>query len=340
MSELTTRFTAAYGCKHPIACAGLAFAGMWPKLPIAVGEAGGLGALGVGALPPPMTAAFVKEIKAATPAPLNVNFITIFADDAHLDAALEAGPDIISFHWGHPPKAWIDRINGAGLKVWEQVGGPDAAKRALDDGVDLIVAQGSEAGGHNYAEAPTFVLTPQIVDAADGALVLAAGGVSDGRGLAAALALGADGVWVGTRFAASEEANTTEDYRARVLAASAGDTTLSSIFGRHIPDFNPMRVLKTPFVASFEGREEEAPADVEAQPVIGESRLGEMRIPLNRFSNALAMADAEGDFDEMPHLVGEGAALIHEVKPVRQIIDEMTAEAASILGRLAPDSRA
>jgi NAD(P)H-dependent flavin oxidoreductase YrpB (nitropropane dioxygenase family) len=119
--------------------------------------------------------------------------------------AVAAGVAVVSFHWEHPPRSWIDRLHAAGVQVFEQVGSVDGARRAVDDGVDVVVAQGREAGGHNFATLPTFVLVPAVVDAVAPALVLAAGGVTDGRGLAAALMLGADGAWVGTRLVASVE---------------------------------------------------------------------------------------------------------------------------------------
>jgi NAD(P)H-dependent flavin oxidoreductase YrpB (nitropropane dioxygenase family) len=113
---------------------------------------------------------------------------------------------VVSFHWGHPPQEYVARLHDAGIKVWEQVGSVDAAKESVDSGIDLIIAQGSEAGGHNYGSLPTFVLVPSILEAIAPTSVLAAGGVATGRQLAAALVLGADGVSIGTRFVASQEA--------------------------------------------------------------------------------------------------------------------------------------
>ncbi len=200
---LRTRFTDAYGLDTPIAQAGMAFVGMTPDLAVAVSNAGALGSLGVGLMPAPALAQTVAAIQAGTCNPFNVNFITIFTDQAQIDAVCAAGVAVASFHWGHPPRGWIDRLHDAGVRVFEQVGSVADAKRAVDDGVDVVVAQGLEAGGHNYATLPTFALVPVIADAVAPALVLASGGITDGRGLAAALMLGADGVWVGTRFVAT-----------------------------------------------------------------------------------------------------------------------------------------
>jgi len=332
--SIRTRFTEAYGLRHPFAAAGLAFAGMTPEFVIAVCKAGGLGAYGVGLTPPPVLGEAVAAVRAQTDAPFNLNFITIFATDDHIAFCEEARPAVASFHWGHPSRAWIDRLHGAGVKVWEQVGSADAAKRAVDDGVDLIVAQGSEAGGHNYAALPTFANTPEIVDACDGALVLASGGVSDGRGVAAALALGADGVWVGSRLVATDEANVPTAYKERIVSAGGADTALTSIFGREIEGFNPMRVLRNAIVEEWRDREDEAPVDLSDQPAVGEMTLMGQSAPLKRFSNLVPMADATGDFDQMPLLMGEGVGSIGDIVPVEQAVETMMADAAAILSRL------
>src|SRR5690349_13554762 len=201
--SLTTRFTQEYGLRTPIAQAGMAFVGSTPELAIAVCRAGGLGTLGVGLMPAPVLTDTIKAIVAGTDGAFNVNFITLFTDQSHIDAVCAAGVPVASFHWGHPKRAWIDQLHSAGTRVFEQVGSVDDARRAVDDGVDVVVAQGREAGGHNYGSLPTFALVPLVVDAAAPALVLASGGIADGRGLAAALMLGADGAWVGTRLAAT-----------------------------------------------------------------------------------------------------------------------------------------
>ena len=141
---------------------------------------------------------------------------------------------VVSFHWGHPSRDFLKRLHDAGIKVWEQVGSVDAAREAVDSGIDLIIAQGSEAGGHNYGSLPTFVLVPSIIEAVAPTPVLAAGGITNGRQLAAALALGADGVSIGTRFIASEEAFAHPEYKQRLVEA-AGDSNPSFIclWSRH-----------------------------------------------------------------------------------------------------------
>ncbi|MFF5294387.1 NAD(P)H-dependent flavin oxidoreductase [Paractinoplanes globisporus] len=321
--ELRTRFTEAFGLSTPIAQAGMAFVGMTPDLAVAVSNAGALGSLGVGLLPPPAITQVIAGIRAATPGPFHVNFITIFTDDPRIDAVCEAAPAAVSFHWGHPPRAWIDRLHEAGCQVFEQVGSVDDAIRAAGDGIDVIVAQGIEAGGHNFATLPTFALVPLVVDAVGPAMVLAAGGIADGRGLAAALMLGADGAWVGTRLVATDESMAHEDYKDRLVAAHATDTVRTSLFGPETPEFNPMRVLRNRVVDATPTTD---------RPVIGETTLGDQVVELRRYSNLVPMRGlTTGDFDEMPLLAGQGVGLVDAVKGAASVIADMTAQAAERL---------
>ena len=204
MRAIATRFTSRFGSRYPFACAGMAFAGT-TELALAVCRGGGVGAIGVGLTPAEKLRGMVREMRKKTSAPFNVNFLTIFDNDAHIRLCAEERVPIVSFHWGHPSAQHIKLLRDAGVSVWEQVGSVEAAKRAAGDGIEAIVAQGSEAGGHNYGALPTMALVPMVVDAVAPSLVLASGGIADGRGVAAALALGADGVWVGSRMVATRE---------------------------------------------------------------------------------------------------------------------------------------
>jgi NAD(P)H-dependent flavin oxidoreductase YrpB (nitropropane dioxygenase family) len=326
--SVETRLTKAFGLRHPFACAGLAFAGMTPPLCIAVAEAGAMGAFGVGKLPPEAVQGSIAAIRAATDGAININFITIFTTDDHITLCEQLRPPVVSFHWGHPPRPWIDRLKTAGISVWEQVGSVAAAKIAADEGIDVIIAQGSEAGGHNYGSLPIFALLPAIIDAVNPTMVLAAGAISDGRGVAGALALGADGVWVGTRMAATREGDIAPGYKDRLVAAQGEDTVLTSLFGRDTLDFNPMRVLRNTIVCDYAGREDEAANDPQAQPVIGSMPLGGMDMPLHRFSNMVPMSEATGDVDQMPLLAGQGVGLIHDLPSAGDVIEAVMADAA------------
>jgi NAD(P)H-dependent flavin oxidoreductase YrpB (nitropropane dioxygenase family) len=332
MNALSTRFTDAYGIRHPIAGAGMAFAGMTPGLAVAVSEAGGLGALGAGLMPGPALAATIAAIRAGTSHPFNVNFITPLTEQAQVDVACAAGVPVVSFHWDHPKRSWIDALHRAGTKVWEQVGSADAARRAVDDGIDLIVAQSSEAGGHNFGRLPMMAQLPLIADAVAPALVLAAGGIADGRGLAAALMLGADGAWIGTRLVATAESAAHQGYKAALVAGDAEDTVRTDIFGRENPLFNPMRVLRNRVVSEWAGRAGDIPADAAQRPVIGHFDLLGARMELHKFDSFVPMDGATtGDLDEMPLLAGQGVGLISAVEPAGEVIARMVAQAAGVI---------
>jgi enoyl-[acyl-carrier protein] reductase II len=312
----------------------MAFVGSTPELAIAVCRAGGLGSLGVGLMPAPVLTDAIKAIVAGTAGAFNVNFITIFTDQTHIDAVCSAGVPVVSFHWGHPSRAWIDQLHSAGTRVFEQVGSVDDARRAVDDGIDVVVAQGLEAGGHNFATLPTFALVPLVVDAAAPALVLASGGIADGRGLAAALMLGADGAWVGTRLVATTESAAHDGYKARLVAANGADTVRTSMFGPDMPQFNPMRVLRNAVVREWSDRIDAIPTDTSAEPVIGRMNLMGQLVDMHKFSNLVPMRDyTTGDLDEMALLAGDGVGLVGTVEPAQDVINQMTAEAQLLLRR-------
>lgn len=331
---LMTRFTEAFGLTTPIAQAGMAFVGTSPGLAVAVSNAGALGALGVGLLPPAALTETIAAIQAGTDRPFNVNFITVLTGPPQIEVACAAGVAVASFHWGHPPRAWIDQLHAAGARVFEKVGSVADARRAVDDGVDVVVAQGEEAGGHNYATLPTFALVPLVVDAVRPALVLAAGGIADGRGLAAALMLGADGAWIGTRLVATDESDAHDGYKSRLVSAHATDTLRTAVFGPDTPQFNPMRVLRNRVVQEWQDRLADIPADTSGLPVIGHADLGGQHVELHKFSNLVPMRGATtGDLEEMPLLAGQGVGLVNSVEPAAAVIATITAQAQEALDR-------
>src|SRR6185437_12424345 len=163
-----------------------------------------------------------------------------------------------------------------------------------------IVAQGVEAGGHNYATLPTFALVPLVVDAVAPALVLAAGGIADGRGLAAALMLGADGAWIGTRLVATAESAAHQEYKDALVAGDPENTVRTHIFGRENPLFNPMRVLRNRVVNEWTDRAGDIPANTAERPVIGHFDLLGARMELHKFDSFVPMQGATtGDLEEM-----------------------------------------
>lgn len=326
------RFTRRFGQTHPFVSAGMGFAGMAPELAIAVSRAGGIGALGVGLMPAEELRSKIRAIRAAGEAPFNINFLTCFDNDAQIRVCVEERVPIVSFHWGHPAKDHLELLRDAGISVWEQVGTVEAGKFAADAGIEVVIAQGWEAGGHNYGGLGTMALAPAMVDAiGDKAMVLAAGGIVDGRGVAAALMLGVDGVCVGTRLVASEEAHVHPFHHQAILKARGSDTVRSSIFGPEMPAFNPMRLLRNRVVDEYSERLAEVPMERSHLPVIGETVVHGQRHVKRKFDVMLPVPETTGDFEEMPWLAGQGVGLIHEILPAGTIVTSMMSEAARII---------
>ncbi|ABD56893.1 NAD(P)H-dependent flavin oxidoreductase [Jannaschia sp. CCS1] len=332
---MATRFTKTFGLKYPLAQAGMAFAGAEPDLAIAVCKGGGIGSIGVGFTPGEVLRGMIGTIRAATDAPFNINFITCFGNDEQVRVAAEEKVPVVSFHWGHPPADQIKMLKDAGCSIWVQVGTVEDGLQAVDYGADVIVAQGWEAGGHNYGGMGSMALIPAMVDAVgDRAMVLASGGISDARAAAAAMVLGADGVWVGTRLVASTEATVHREHHARLVAASGTDTTRSAVFGPEMPHFNPMRLLKVRVTEEFEGRLQDVPMERDNEPIIGETLLGGQKHIKRRFDVILPTEDTTGDFEEMAWLAGQGVGQVRDIKPAAQIVEEMMDGANDLLNRM------
>jgi NAD(P)H-dependent flavin oxidoreductase YrpB (nitropropane dioxygenase family) len=331
---ISTRLTREYKVQFPFVAAGMGFIGSTPDLGLAVCNAGGIGSIGVSPLPPDAIRALIREMKKATDKPFNINFITFVTTEDHIQACIDEKAPIVSFHFGHPPKSFIDKLHQANIKVWEQIGSVESAKAAVNDGIDLVIAQGLEAGGHNLSTLPTFVSVPQIAKAVYPTLVLAAGGVATGQQVAAALCLGADGVWVGTRLVASDEAFAHPVYKERLLQEDGTDTALTSIFNPELPNFNPNRVVKNRVVREFLGREDQIPTDTSNEPIIGKTVLSGIEFTLRRFNGFPIIPTTEGDFEEMPMPCGQGVGFIREIKPAREIVTEMMDEAIFTLSSI------
>ncbi len=337
--SIPTRVTERYGVRHPFALATMAFAGWAPPLAIAVSHAGGIGSIGAALLPEPAIRGLAEALHGAGAAPFNFGFLSNFDHDAQVRACAELKVPVVTFHWGHPDPALIRLLKDAGCDVWQQVATLEQARRALGDGVDLIVAQGHEAGGHNLNGRTDdgqglFTLLPTLRDAlGEDVLMLASGGVADGRGVAAALQLGADGVWVGTRMVATAEANAHDEYKRRLVQAGGTDTVYSWIFGNEDPGFNPMRVLRSKAVVDWNHRLGEVPLPISERPLIGTTVLGGETVPLRQFERLLPIPETEGDWDQMPFLAGQGVGLIHDVAPAGEVVERMMTQAAELLAR-------
>lgn len=304
------------------------------ELAAAVSNAGGLGIISFGGYAPPALKERIKKLRSLTSRPFGVN---VLLDGPHLplpeaafvDVCIEERVPVLSFFWGDPTP-YVEKAHRRGVKVCDQVGSAKAAKRARAAGVDFIIAQGVEAGGHIAGTVSSMVLVPRVVDSVAPTPVVAAGGIADGRGLAAALALGADGVLLGTRLIATTECNAHEIYKQRILTASEEDTVRTTLFGNGWPNA-PHRTLRTPFVEQWLPDEKRGSEQRTDEPLIGEVTMGGMRMPLPRFGGIPPARDASGEIDSMDFLAGQSVGLVREIKPAAEVVREVVREAGRIL---------
>lgn len=320
---LHTRLTEALGIEHPIISAPMAFAA-GGKLAAAVTAAGGLGLIGGGYGDAEW---LEREFAAAGNARVGCGFITwsLAKRPELLDLVLTRSPAAVMLSFGSP-LPFGKQIKAAGVKLICQVQTIEHARAAVDVGADVIVAQGAEAGGHGLLRA-TFTLVPEIADylakVAPATLLVAAGGVADGRGLAAALMLGADGALVGSRFWASSEALVHRAFQDTALAADGDATIRTTVVDivRKIDWPKPFtaRVVKTNFVSDWHGRE---------------TGLDEAEL-LERERNRYVSAMQNGDPANTGVWVGEAAGLIHEVRPAADLLQSMVGDAERLLGATA-----
>lgn len=333
---LKTRITEQYSLKAPFINAGMAFIATAP-LVRAVCQAGGMGMLGTAAMPPSVLQDAIRSVKAVDPACFGVDIIARFSGREHIEVCVREQVPVVVFFWDDPPDEWLSRLRAAGSHIWFQVCSVDEAKAAIGRGAQGLVVQGSEAGGHNRAAAATFSLLPAVIDAVPSVPVVAAGGIADGRTVAAALALGADAVWVGTRLLASFEAYAHPQYKDRVIAASVGDTARHLIFGPEFPDAST-RGLRNRIVREWELRDEPPPYKVIPEPdlpIVGQACLYGQPFPMKRFCGFPPTPEFTGDLEEMSLLAGESVGQTRRLMPVARIIDDMLRHAEAVIsGRL------
>jgi NAD(P)H-dependent flavin oxidoreductase YrpB (nitropropane dioxygenase family) len=304
-----------------------------PALAAAVSNAGGLGMLVPWRADVDMVRRQIRETRALTSRPFGVNLNLEFPQEERLEVCVDEGVPVISFFW-RDPAALVPRAKAGGATVLHTVGSAAEARRAVDCGVDIIVAQGWEAGGHVRGTVATLPLVPAVVDAVSPTPVVAAGGIADGRGLAAALVLGAAGAWIGTRFLASEEAAIHPRYRELLLMATENDTIfLEELFDIRWPKA-PHRVLRNKTVEAWEaaGRPPSGKRPGEGE-VIATSRASG---PVVRYQSYTPGADAEGDIDALSLWAGQSVGLVSKRQPAGDIVREIAEEARFTLRRLVP----
>jgi NAD(P)H-dependent flavin oxidoreductase YrpB (nitropropane dioxygenase family) len=302
-----------------------------PALAAAVSNAGGLGMLVLWRAKEQEMRRQIGEMRALTARPFGVNLNLDFPQEERLAICLEERVPIISFFW-RDPAALVRRAKDAGAIVMHTVGSAAEAKRAVDRGVDIVVAQGWEAGGHVRGTVATMPLIPAVVDAVSPVPVVAAGGIADGRGLAAALALGAAGAWIGTRFLASREAAIHPRYRERLLQAHETDTVyLENLFEVRWPNA-PHRVLRNKTVDAWETAQRPPSGTRPGEgEVIGTSQsVGS----IVRYQSYTPGADVEGDVDAMSLWGGQSVGLVSKLQSAGDIVRQIADEARSVLQRL------
>jgi nitronate monooxygenase len=336
-AHLHTRVCDLLGITAPIFVAPMGPSVTSLELAAAVSNAGGLGLVSFGVNPPELLRALIRRLRELTARPFGVNMILQFPVDEHVRVCLEEKVPVLSFFWGDPSR-FVAPAHAAGLKVIDQVGSVEAARRSAQAGVDVIIAQGVEAGGHIAGQLSTMVLVPAVVDAIAPVPVVAAGGIADGRGVVAALALGAEGVALGTRFLATPEANIHAAYQQKVLDSNGEDTVRTTLFGYGWPNA-PHRTLRTAFVDQWLSQEARGSEQRPDEPVIGEVSLGGRRLPVLRFMGFPPGADATGDIESMSLLAGQSAGLVNEIKPAGAIVHELVESASRIIQRLHTEPR-
>ena len=319
---IRTRICDLLGIEHPICLGGMGSV-YSPPLVAAVSSAGGFGAMGCHHLSPEQVRTGAAAIRERTDKPFALNFLIFDINDEGYTAALALRPAAIAFAWPRPDqdvKSYIDRAHGAGSKVTFMAGGVPEATRAAEAGADIIIAQGTEGGGHVGWQA-SMALIPMVVDAVAPVPVVAAGGIADGRGLAAALALGADGVLLGTRFLASEESPLHPNFKQAIVDGDGHDTLLSEI-----PDIAAGKVWpgamsrsrRNRFIERWAGREW----------ALRQNRAEAMA--------AVQAARKSGDCNEAPLSMGQDAGLIHDIMPAGEIVRRIAQDAERILAERMP----
>ncbi|MEV6727584.1 MULTISPECIES: nitronate monooxygenase [unclassified Streptomyces] len=315
---LTTPVCRLLGIDAPVVCAAF---GPWEEVDLAaaVCRAGGLGSLGTAVRPLPDLKEQWARMRQLTDRPFAINHTTRPLNEEAFQATIEERPAAISFHLAVPPDL-IARAHDAGILWIQLVTDLRQADEALRAGADVLVAQGGEAGGHG-GDVGTMVMVPDVVDLADDVPVLAAGGIADGRGLAAALALGAQGVLMGTRFLASSEMNVSQAWKDRIVASAARDAVKVVNSERILPPFNRPgsagvpRCLRTPLLDALR----EHPDQVDPEEIV---------------PRVMAAIRAGGGEEYLP-FTGQSAALVHEVLPAGEIVRRTVREAEAALAAAA-----
>lgn len=307
------RITTLFGVRYPVVQAGMIWCSGW-ELASAVSNAGGLGIIGAGSMYPDVLREQIRKCKAATDRPFAVNVPMLYPSiEEHMATIIEEGVPIV-FTSAGDPGTWTARLKEAGRNVVHVVSSVKFALKAEQAGVDAVVAEGFEAGGHNgREETTTLVLVPMVSDALR-IPVIAAGGIADGRSMLAAMTLGADGVQIGSRFVCSEESSAHQAFKQRVVDAGEGETLLT------LKELAPVRLLHNKFFKDVQNAYAQG-ADKEALKIL----LGRARAKRGMF---------EGDLEEGELEIGQVSGRIHDILPAAAIVANIIEEYNAALSRL------
>jgi len=338
---LHTRICELLGIELPIISAGMGGVAL-SNLAAAVSDAGGFGFIGLAGFSP---SAIHNEIAAArklTQKPIGLNLLIPFLRPGVVETVAEEPVAAVTFFWGAPADyaASIRRLQDARIKVIWQCGSAAEARAAAAAGVDAIMAQGLEAGGHVRGTTGTLALIPAVRDAIGDLPLMAAGGLADGRGLAAALALGADAGVFGTRFLVANESAAHREYKRAVIGAQADDTLHTTLFDIGWPDA-PHRVIRNATVEAWEraGRPPSGARPGEGDPSAAMRRSG-IEVPLVRYSVFPPTEYMEGDISGLAFYAGQSCSLVNEALPAAEIVRRIADEARAVIAnRLAPLAR-
>ncbi|MBC9931067.1 NAD(P)H-dependent flavin oxidoreductase [Chitinophaga qingshengii] len=307
------RISTLFGIQYPIIQAGMIWASGW-RLASAVSNAGGLGLIGAGSMYPEVLKHHIQRCKAATNKPFGVNVPLLYPDIEQLMNIIVEEKVPIVFTSAGNPKTWTPVLKAAGIKVVHVVSSSAFAQKSEAAGVDAVVAEGFEAGGHNGREETTsMVLIPAVCEKVQ-IPVIAAGGIASGKAMAAAFALGASGVQVGSRFVATPEASSHINFKQAVINAKEGDTMLS------LKKLTPVRLIKNPFYEAIKIAEDKG-----ADPATLQTLLGRARAKTGMF---------EGNLDEGELEIGQVSALIHDIKPAAEVVADIWTEFQTVRRQL------
>jgi enoyl-[acyl-carrier protein] reductase II len=299
------RITQLFNIQYPVIQAGMIWASGY-KLASAVSNAGGLGIIGAGSMYPEVLREHIQKCKKATDKPFAVNVPMLYPDiEKIMDIIVEEGVKIMFTSAGNP-KTWTAFLKEKGITVVHVVSSVRFALKAQEAGVDAVVAEGFEAGGHNgREETTTFTLIPMVKEQLQVPLI-AAGGIATGRGMLAAMILGADGVQIGSRFAASVESSSHENFKRAIVAAKDGDTHVT------LKELAPVRLIKNKFFNDVMELYTKSPTVDDLKALLGRARAKKGMF--------------EGDLEEGELEIGQIAGLIHDIKPAAQILHEIIAD--------------